>query len=120
MFYTLTAGQRTPWIDFTGVSAFELQGINSGGSAATLYVANVGPTSETATAADEGPLESFVTTFFAKSLYAPMSRFGYLKNTGTGTLKVSVGQAIFDKSIGLLGEVGFSKGTSGRSNEMPS
>ena len=120
--YTLTTGQRSPWIDIRGVSAFEFQGINASSSVCGLYAANVDPTSENATVVDEGLLESFSGSFFAKSLFSPMSRFIYVKNTaGVGTLTVTFGQAVNDKgSLAQLSELGFSKGTSGRSNQMPS
>lgn len=118
--YTLTAGQRSPWIDLRGISACEIQGLNSGASVVSMYVANTSPTSETATVADEGALETFSAAFFAKSLFAPMSLFVYFKNTGTGTAKVSLGQAISDPKITQLNELGFAKGTSGRSPDMPS
>jgi hypothetical protein len=119
--YTLTAGQRTPWIDLRGVRAFEMQGKNVGGSVATLYGANVDPTSETATVVDELPVESFSGSTFAKSLYSPMSIYGYVKNTGAGTLTLTFGQSENAQGdIATVNEVGFGKGTSGRSNEMPS
>lgn len=120
--YTLTAGQRSPWIDLRGVSAFEMQGINASSSVCGLYAGNVDPTSESATVADEVLVESFSGSSFAKSLYSPMSRYAYVKNTAaSGTLTVTFGQALDDEGkIGQLSEVGFTKGTSGRSNEMPS
>jgi hypothetical protein len=119
--YILTAGQRTPWLDFRGVRAFEMQGKNDSGSIATLYAANVDPTSETATVADELPAESFSGSTFAKSLYSPMPLYGYVKNTGAGTLTLTFGQSENARGdIATVNEVGFGTGTSGRSNEMPS
>jgi hypothetical protein len=120
--YVLTAGQRSPWIELRGVSAFEMQGKNASSSVCGLYGANVDPTSKSATVDDEVLVESFGGTSFARSLYSPMPRFVYVKNTaGTGTVTITFGQAVNDLGrISQLNELGFPAGTSGRSNEMPS
>jgi hypothetical protein len=120
--YTLTAGQRTPWIDLRGITAFEFQGTNASSSVAALYGGNLDPTSESATTADEGAIESFSGSFFARSLYSPMSNWVYFKNTaGTGTVKITIGQALNESGqLVQTNELSFAKGTTGRSNEMPS
>jgi hypothetical protein len=122
--YVLTAGQTTPWIDLRPWSGggFELHGINAGGATATLQVCNTDPTSALNTPADTISIETFSGAEFGKTLYGPMPNFGRIKNTaGGGTVTMSFGGGMTSTGESAqVGEVSFSKGTSGRNNEMPS